>query len=128
MSSRFKIEFGDHRHRRTGYLSNAARYSFILENKEWPSVEHYVCAQSFKGDPLEEELRCAPSPWHLHFLVRGKRSSYEKDGRIVKKYSKHISREKQLWYQKSITNKFFQNQRIMGRLHNTGNAILIDVT
>ena len=128
MSSRFKIEFGDHRHRRTGYLSNAARYSFILENKEWPSVEHYVCAQLFAGEPLEEELRRSPSPWHLHFLVRGKRSSCEKDGRVVKKYLNYISRRKQLWYHKSITNKFFQNQIIMGRLLNTGNAILIDVT
>ena len=128
MASRSKIEFGDHRHRRTGYLSNGARYSFVLENKEWPSVEHYVYAQSFKGDPLEEQLRRSPSPWHLHFSVRGKRSSYEKDGRLVKKYSKCSSQEKQLWYQKSITNKFFQNQRIMGRLLNTGNAILIDVT
>ena len=128
MSSRFKIEFGDHRHRRTGYLSNSARYSFILENKEWPSVEHYVCAQLFAGEPLEEELRRSPSPWHLHFLVRGKRSSCEKDGRVVKKYLNYISRRKQLWYHKSITNKFFQNQIIMGRLLNTGNAILIDVT
>ena len=128
MSSRFKIEFGDPRHRRTGYLSNASRYSFVLDDKEWPSVEHYVCAQPFKGTSLEEQLRCSPSPWNLHFLIRGKRSSYKENGRVVKKYSKSSSQKNRLWYQKSITNKFFQNQRIMERLLNTGNTILVDVT
>ena len=133
MTSRFKIEFGNHRHRHrhTGYLSNASRYSFVLDNKEWPTVEHYVCAQPFKGEPLEEQLRCAVSPWHLHFLLRGKRSSYKEGTRVIKKYSKPSKpsfQQNKLWYQKAINNKFFQNQRIMERLLNTGNAILVDVT
>ena len=115
MTSRFKIEFGNHRHRHrhTGYLSNASRYSFVLDNKEWPTVEHYVCAQPFKGEPLEEQLRCAVSPWHLHFLIRGKRSSYKEGTRVIKKYSKPSFQQNKLWYQRAINSKFFQNQRIM---------------
>jgi len=134
MTSRFKIEFGNHRHRQTGFLSNASRYSFVLDNKEWPTVEHYVCAQPFKGEPLEEQLRRSASPWHLHFLLRGKRSSYKEGTRVIKKYSKPSKPSKpsfqqnKLWYQKAINNKFFQNQRIMERLLNTGNAILVDIT
>ena len=33
METRFKIKFGDHRHRRTGFLSNASRYPFVLNDK-----------------------------------------------------------------------------------------------
>ena len=129
METRFTIEFGDHRHRRTGFLSNASRYSFVLDNKEWPSVEHYVYAQSFKGTPFEEQLRCTPSSWYLRFLIRGKRTSCEKNGRLIKTYTKPVtSRNTLYWYQKAIPNKFFQNQRIMERLLNTGNARLVDVT
>ena len=129
METRFTIEFGDHRHRRTGFLSNASRYSFVLDNKEWPSVEHYVYAQSFKGTPFEEQLRCTPSSWYLRFLIRGKRTSCEKNGRLIKTYTKPTtSRNTHYWYQKAIPNKFFQNQRIMERLLNTGNARLVDVT
>ena len=129
METRFTIEFGDHRHRRTGFLSNASRYSFVLDNKEWPSVEHYVYAQSFKGTPFEEQLRCTPSSWYLRFLIRGKRTSCEKNGRLIKTYTKPTtSRNTLYWYQKAIPNKFFQNQRIMERLLNTGNARLVDVT
>ena len=129
MSTRIKLEFDDYRHRRTGYLSNSARYSFVLDNKEWPTVEHYVCSQPFKGEPFEETLRCSPSPWHLHFLIRGKRSSYKENGRVIKKYSKiPLQQNKRRWYLKAINNKFFQNQRIMGRLLNTGNTVLVDLT
>ncbi len=44
------------------YLSNFYRASFILDNKEYTTVEHYFQSKKYAGTDLEEKIRAAPTP------------------------------------------------------------------
>jgi predicted NAD-dependent protein-ADP-ribosyltransferase YbiA (DUF1768 family) len=42
---------------RTGYLSNSSHYGFFMNNKWFPTVEHYIQAKKFSGTIYEDEIR-----------------------------------------------------------------------
>lgn len=54
-------------------LSAWSRHSFDLEDRSWPSVEHYFQAMKFHDPDLREKIRLAPHPklaqktarWHF---------------------------------------------------------------
>ena len=39
------------------FLSNSSNYPFVLDDKTWPTVDHYVCAKKFEGTQLEDIIR-----------------------------------------------------------------------
>ena len=43
------------------FLSNNSVYPFVLDNKRWPTVTHYIYAKRFEGTRLEDEIREAPT-------------------------------------------------------------------
>jgi ribA/ribD-fused uncharacterized protein len=44
------------------WLSNFSAHSVKLEDKEWPTVEHFFQAKKFASTPYEEEIRKAIGP------------------------------------------------------------------
>jgi N-glycosidase YbiA len=45
-----------------GWLVNFSRHSFVLQGKEWPSVEHYFQASKFSEESRAEEVRGCHTP------------------------------------------------------------------
>lgn len=125
-----------------GYLNNSnIHFPFVLENKTWPTVEHYVLAKRFEGTTLEEEIRKAKNVYKARFLAKPTRIIIEEDGRIVKKvvYGSKASTwctiredwgdEKELEYlEKAIRAKFRQNKKAMVRLLKTEGIRIINNT
>lgn len=49
------------RHDSNELLGSASLHSFKLEDKEWPTVEHYYQASLFSNAQLQEQIRQQPS-------------------------------------------------------------------
>ncbi|MGB1192086.1 MAG: DUF1768 domain-containing protein, partial [Pseudomonadales bacterium] len=43
-------------------LGTFSKHSFILEGREWPSVEHYFQAMKFSNESYQEKIRQASHP------------------------------------------------------------------
>jgi hypothetical protein len=61
-----------------------ARYSFELEGKLWPSVEHYFQGMKFTDDVHKEQVRNAISPTEARKLGRKRRKSFRSDWKQVR--------------------------------------------
>jgi hypothetical protein len=61
-----------------------ARYSFELEGKEWPSVEHYFQGMKFTDDARQEQVRNAKSPTEARKLGRKRHKSFRSDWKQVR--------------------------------------------
>ena len=64
-----------------GTFSEAA---FFLENKEWPTVEHYYQAMKFKDEAIQETIRQAESAKKARKYGRKKHESFRKDWKKVR--------------------------------------------
>lgn len=56
------VVFFYHSDQKWGELANFSRHSIFVDNKIWPTVEHYYQAQKFVGTPYEEEIRVLETP------------------------------------------------------------------
>jgi len=98
-------------------LSNFHYSPFVLDNKTWPTVEHYFQAQKFPTDPtLQEKIRLASSPFVAKKLGRTKTlhfmASWEENKEGVMK--------------KALTAKFTQNSALRDLLKGTGSEQLYE--
>ena len=59
-------------------------HPFQLEEKIWPTVEHYFHAMKFTDDRYQEEIRNANTPKHAKKLGRSRRVKIRKDWKQVK--------------------------------------------
>lgn len=61
-----------------------SKHSFFLEDKEWPSVEHYYQAMKFESESDQEKIRTAAHPKKARKLGRSRLRRLRKDWRDVK--------------------------------------------
>ena len=98
-------------------LSNFYGSSFTLEEKVWPTVEHYFQAQKFPADPtLQEKIRAAKTALGAKRLGRSKTPAFCGDWETVK----------DTVMEKGIKAKFQQNPTLATLLVGTGSAWLIE--
>ncbi|HMP28153.1 MAG TPA: NADAR family protein [Saprospiraceae bacterium] len=120
---------------KNGYLNIAALYKFTLDNKEWPSVEHYRLAKRFEGSILEEEIRKAKTVNLAKTLMKPRSIIKNEDGIISKeiRYGKSNTFIREDWEDKdsifieaAVLAKFSQNKKIQERLISTIGIHFID--
>ena len=98
-------------------LSNFHWSPFTLEEKVWPTVEHYFQAQKFPADPaLQEKVRNAKTALGAKRLGRSKTTAFRSDWDTVKDEV----------MEKGIKAKFRQNPLLSTLLVGTGSAWLIE--
>ena len=66
-------------------LGTFSEHSFILEDKEWPSAEHYFQAMKFESSAAQEKIRLAQTAKHARKLGRSRFNRLRKDWAQVKK-------------------------------------------
>ena len=59
-------------------------HGFVLEGKEWPTVEHYFQAMKFENETYQEKIRTAESPKKARQLGRNRFKKIRKDWKKVK--------------------------------------------
>lgn len=131
------VYFSNPSDRRLGFLSNESKHSFVLEDKRWPTVEHYIQAKKFDGTQYEEEIRKAGTVYQVKLLASPRKVTLVQPGGKVSKqtiYGKknraYSIREdwndvKSKVMERAVRAKFDQNSRLMTRLRGTYNAKLI---
>ena len=98
-------------------LSNFHWSPFTLEEKVWPTVEHYFQAQKFPADPiLQERVRAAKTALGAKRLGRTKTTAFRPDWETVKDEM----------MEKGIKAKFQQNPVLATLLLDTGDYWLIE--
>jgi len=98
-------------------LSNFHQSPFTLEEKVWPTVEHYFQAQKFPADPvLQERVRAAKTALGAKRLGRTKTAAFRSDWDTVK----------DTVMEKGIKAKFQQNSELAALLLHTGDYWLIE--
>lgn len=112
------IYFGDHRNKKTGYLSNVYMKPFKLEDKLWWSVEHYMQAKKFSSNEYEELIRKAPTVYLAKLLASDEVSS-KKGFSMRSGYSKMVNN----LLETSIRAKF-STPHLKEKLLDTGDASL----
>ena len=65
-------------------LGTHAPYGFELEDKHWPTVEHYFQGMKFTDDAQQEKVRAASTPEQARKLGRKRHKSFRKDWNQVK--------------------------------------------
>ncbi len=65
-------------------LGTFSRHSIFLEDKEWPSVEHYYQAMKFDDEGYRERIRQADHPKKARKLGRSRLKKRRKDWKQVK--------------------------------------------
>lgn len=120
-----------------GYLNNAnVHFPFEVENKTWPTVEHFMLAKRFEGTTLEEEIRKSKNIYKARILAKPRKIIVEEDGRLIKKIvfgrvgttveeRSDWNEVKQNYLEIALRAKF-SHGRIMNRLLRTEGIRLID--
>ncbi len=101
-----------------GCFSNFSKHPFELDNKLWPTSEHYFQAQKFAGTEYEEHIRLTATPMDAANMGRDRKLPLRKDWEIVKD---EIMR-------KAVMAKFRANEDARKILLSTGNEELIENT
>jgi ribA/ribD-fused uncharacterized protein len=101
-----------------GEFSNFYRAPMMIDGKVWPTVEHWVQAQKFPGQALEEEIRLTSTPTQAKRLGSTRAVPLRSDWEKVKD---EIMR-------RGLEAKFTQHLKLRQRLLSTGTAVLVDHT
>jgi ribA/ribD-fused uncharacterized protein len=100
-------------------LSNFHKAKFMLDGKEWPTVEHYFQAQKFSSSPeYQEKIRAASEPTRAKTLGSSKEFPIRNDWDT---YREEVMR-------KAIKAKFEQNPNLKQLLASTAPRPLVEDT
>lgn len=101
-----------------GDLSNFAPYPIVLQNRRWPTSEHYFQAQKFTDDEHREAIRKTTSPMIAARMGRSRKRPLRPDWETVKD---DVMRE-------AVLAKFMQHEELRDLLLSTGEAKLVEHT
>ena len=101
-----------------GEFSNFSPHPIRIDDRVWPTSEHYFQAQKFVGTDHEETIRKAKSPMISARLGRSRAHPLRADWEIVKD---DIMRE-------ALRAKFTQHQNLKSILLSTGDAEIVEHT
>jgi len=65
-------------------LSSFSKFSFQLDDAEWPSTEHYYQAMKFEDEAIREKIRQAPHPSDTAKLAKQHKKQIRKDWDSIK--------------------------------------------
>lgn len=101
-----------------GEFSNFSLHPITLDEKVWPTVEHFFQAQKFHRTPLEEEIRLSPSPMEAKISGQDRNKPLRKDWEKVKD---DVMR-------RAIYAKFTQHNALRNKLISTGDSYIAEST
>lgn len=101
-----------------GEFSNFALFLIKLDEKIWPTTEHYFQAQKFLDKTYQEKIRRAKTPMLAATLGRDRKQKIRKDWESVKNNV----------MKKALIAKFTQHQQLKELLLFTNDAKLIEHT
>jgi|GEM_PF-2400796 len=97
-----------------GCFSNFAKYPIVLQNKKWPTAEHYFQAQKFAGTAYEEEIRLAGTPTEAASFGRDRHNPLRPDWEARKLDT----------MREALIAKFYQHPVLAAILRSTGDCTL----
>ncbi|WP_221801927.1 NADAR family protein [Oceanobacter mangrovi] len=65
-------------------LSACSRFGFVLDDAEWPSVEHYYQGMKFESGDIRESIRTAENPAKAVKLAKANKRRARKDWNDVR--------------------------------------------
>ena len=65
-------------------LATCSRHGFILDDAEWPSVEHYYQGMKFEDEALREVVRSAANPTDAREVAKGHKREVRDDWKRVR--------------------------------------------
>lgn len=65
-------------------LSSYSKFSFHLDEADWPSAEHYYQARKFEDAAIREKIRQAPHPREAAKLAKQHKKHIRKDWKKIK--------------------------------------------
>ena len=99
-----------------GFLCNFSTHGFSLNDRYWPTVEHYFQAQKFAGTEQEENIRLARTPKEAKNLGHSRTHKLRPDWEEVKV---DIMR-------RAVAAKFLAHPEIHEKLISTGKEELVE--
>jgi N-glycosidase YbiA len=99
------------------WLSNSAHFPFMLDGKEWQSVEHYYQAMKFVDEEWQDAVRVASSALHARKIAKSWGGRVRRDWRT----------EKMKVMGKALNAKFTQNEELKEMLLDTHDALLAHI-
>lgn len=107
-----QIKFWDQREE-YGWLSNFHHAPIVLDNKQWPTSEHFYQAQKHTGKYLYDAIHDAPTA--------------AKAKRLAKKEESDITEAQKIFQmRRAIHAKFTQNEDLRDKLISTGSTPILE--
>ena len=101
-----------------GEFSNFARFRVWLDNRSWPTNEHYFQAMKFQSIKDQEEIRRAPTPKEAAEKGRDRKRKMRPNWDLIRDE----------FMKEAILAKFTQHEELRNLLIRTGDAVLIEHT
>lgn len=110
---RFYKEFGP-----LGYLATYSNHGFYKDNIYWKTSEHYYQAQKFSDPAARQLIIDAPTPKEASNIGRNRMYQLREDWELIKQ---------QVMFE-AVYFKFKQNEQILKKLLETGDAYIVEAT
>ena len=110
---RFYKEFGP-----LGYLATYSSHGFVKDGIYWKTSEHYYQAQKFSNSAVRKLIINAPTPKEASNIGRNRMYTLREDWELVKQ---------QIMFD-AVYYKFKQNEQILKKLLETGDAYIVEAT